>query len=517
MMLNRNECIIKKADKEMTKKSINLISLINAKEDLSQGTFETYLKKFEVSIKPSEFVDITALVEGIKSTTERRMIFSNYYIGFTIKQIGKEFDLLRFGENYHINIELKRTSTEEKILKQLIKNKYYLNSLKTDTLNFTYVSSEDKLYFLEEDDSLSESNFEFLVSKIARQDVIEFDDLNTLFDPTNYLVSPFNSTKRFINDQYFLTQQQESIKGQLCKIYSSSQSKLFTIKGSAGTGKTLLVYDIAKHYINAGKNVSLIHCGNLNTGHNKLIQNHSWNIHPIKDYKKLLLEHSDIIVVDESQRIRRDQLEEIIEYANNNQVTCIFSLDPKQCLNKEEIKNKIHEQLDRIVDKKFDLTKKIRTNPEISAFIKNLFSRSDRTSQQNYESIEMQYFSDIDEAKSFVTSLKFKGWTSINYTPARYSSSSINRMLVHADETAHSVIGQEFDNVIAVIGDSFYYNSDGKLVGDSKAHYPPTKMLYQILTRTRKKLYLVIIGNEEVLKECLELLEDSSPTTTKTS
>ncbi|MGE7885395.1 ATP-binding protein [Bacillus sp. NPDC094077] len=498
----------------MTKNSINLMSLINAKKDLSQNTFETYLKKFEVSIKSSEFEDITKLVEGIKSTTKKRIIFSNYYVGFTIKQIGKEFDLLRFGTNYHINIELKRTSTKEKILKQLIKNKYYLNSLETDALNFTYVSSEDKLYFLEEDDSLVESDFKFLVGKIAHQDILEFDDVNQLFDPSNYLISPFNSTEKFINNQYFLTQQQESIKGQLSKLYSSSQSKLFAIEGSAGTGKTLLVYDIAKQYINAGKNVSLIHCGNLNVGHSKLIYNHSWNIRPIKKYEKLLLEQTDLIIVDESQRIRKDQLEEIIEYANNNQVTCIFSLDPKQCLKKEEIRNKIHEDLYRIVDKKFDLTKKIRTNPEISAFIKNLFSRSDRTSRQNYENIEIQYFSNIDEAKSFVTSLKFKGWISINYTTKIYGADSINRMNVHADENAHSVIGQEFDNVIAVIGDSFYYNSDGKLVGDRNAFYPPTKMLYQILTRTRKKLCLVIVDNEEILKECLELLGGSTPATT---
>lgn len=467
-----------------------------------------------MSIKPSEFADITALVEGIKSATRKRIIFSNYYIGFTIKQIGKEFDLLRFGENYHINIELKRTSTKEKIQKQLIKNKHYLNSLKADTFNFTYVSSENKLYYLKEDNSLSESDFKFLVDKIAHQDVLEFADLNMLFDPTNYLVSPFNSTKSFIDHKYFLTQQQEYVKGQFSKLYSSSQSKLFTIKGSAGTGKTLLVYDIAKQYINAGKKVSLIHCGNLNSGHRKLIHDYSWNIRPIKSYEALLLEQSDLIIVDESQRIRKDQLEEIIEYAKNNQVTCIFSLDPRQCLKKEEIKNKIHEYLYQIVDEQFDLTKKIRTNPEISAFIKNLFSRSDRTSQQKYNNIEIHYFSYIDEVKSFVTALNLKGWTSINYTPARYSTSSISRMLVHTEETAHTVIGQEFDNVIAVIGDSFYYNSDGKLVGDRDAYYPPTRMLYQILTRTRKKLCLVIVDNEEILKECLELLEDSTPVTT---
>jgi hypothetical protein len=39
----------------------------------------------------------------------------------------KEFDLLLFGKDCIINIELKSISTEEKIFKQLERNKYYLS------------------------------------------------------------------------------------------------------------------------------------------------------------------------------------------------------------------------------------------------------------------------------------------------------------------------------------------------------------------------------------------------------
>ncbi|WP_144513712.1 DNA/RNA helicase domain-containing protein [Bacillus mycoides] len=490
----------------MAKKSINLISLINAKNDLSPETFETYLGKLEGSAKNSELEDITALVERLKAITKKKMIFNHYYVGFTIKQIGKEFDLLRVGLNHHINIELKRENTGERIRKQLIKNKYYLNSLGKEVFSFTYVTSEDKLYFLEKDNSITESNFEFLVEKIASQDVMEIDDLNKLFDPTNYLVSPFNSTERFIENEYFLTQLQESIKGRFHTLNSSSTNKLFAIEGAAGTGKTLLIYDLAKEYINEGKKVAILHCGNLNNGHSKLINNYSWNIIPVKDYRSLLSEQFDLIILDETQRIYKNQLENIIEYAVNNKITCIFSFDPKQCLHDSEIRNNIPEYVYPIVQENFKLTEKIRTNPEISAFIKNLFNLSNRSPQQSYENIEIQYYSHIDEARGYINALRLNGWTTINYTVSRFKWNSLDNIMVQADDNAHTVIGQEFDNVISIVGDSFRYNAEGKLIGDHNSYYHATQMLLQILTRTRKKLCLIIVNNEPLLKECLKIL-----------
>jgi hypothetical protein len=78
--------------------------------------------------------------------------------------------------------------------------------------------------------------------------------------------------------------------------------------------------------------------------------------------------------------------------------------------------------------------------------------------------------------------------------------------LIQSNENAHTVIGQEFDKVVAVIGESFYYDSNGKLMGDTESYYHPTKMLFQILTRARKKLCLVIVNNETLLKKCLEII-----------
>lgn len=57
----------------------------------------------------------------------------------------------------------------------------------------------------------------------------------------------------------------------------------FCISANAGTGKTLLLYDIAKEILNRGKHVKIIHCGLLNEGHKLLRDNYGWDIVPIRN------------------------------------------------------------------------------------------------------------------------------------------------------------------------------------------------------------------------------------------
>ena len=52
---------------------------------------------------------------------------------------------------------------------------------------------------------------------------------------------------------------------------------------------------------------------------------------------------------------------------------------------------------------------------------------------------------------------------------------------------------------------SFKYNSQGDLIADN-TYYSQRQMLYQIITRTRKKLHIVIIDNEVMLDRCIDIL-----------
>ncbi|PEN20186.1 ATP-binding protein, partial [Bacillus wiedmannii] len=88
--------------------------------------------------------------------------------------------------------------------------------------------------------------FEELCDLLIDQTLLETVNLNSLFKPNNYLVSPFNSTEKFIDNQYFLNQNQMCIKDDILSIFDAVSNKIVSITGEAGTGKTLLTYDIAK-------------------------------------------------------------------------------------------------------------------------------------------------------------------------------------------------------------------------------------------------------------------------------
>ena len=69
------------------------------------------------------------------------------------------------------------------------------------------------------------------------------------------------------------------------------------------------------------------------------------------------------------------------------------------------------------------------------------------------------------------------------------------------------MIGQEFDGVAVTIDKYFRYNKDGKLAYVGSSYYYPVKMLFQNITRARKRLDLIIIDNEDLLNRCVDILK----------
>lgn len=63
-----------------------------------------------------------------------------------------------------------------------------------------------------------------LISALESQNHLYTGDLNKLFNPSNYLVSPFNSTGAFLDGKYFLTNQQEEFKTSVYAVSVLSRS-----------------------------------------------------------------------------------------------------------------------------------------------------------------------------------------------------------------------------------------------------------------------------------------------------
>ena len=309
-------------------KRINIQSLLHAKASLSSSAFEAFLSHYGIEIKNAEIVDLSVLASAMRGLESCRIAhLDNFYIGYKIPQIGKEFDLLRFGKESIVNIELKSECAEEKILAQLIRNRYYLGFIGRKVFAFTFVSKTKTLYYLTDLGQLKIVDLGQLFALIAAQTVDDLSNPDALFDPSAYLVSPFNSTERFLAGEYFLTHQQEEAKAHILKLLQKSKPAEFvSITGSAGTGKTLLTYDVVKVFIQQGVKLLIIHCGNLNEGHFAL-NSKGWSILPAKVLKSLDLTKYELIVVDEAQRIYDFQLKNILEKASQLNIHCNFSYD----------------------------------------------------------------------------------------------------------------------------------------------------------------------------------------------
>ena len=490
-------------------RNINILSIIEAYRKLSNTLFQKLMNSYGITsgIKNYELNGIESFVDELLKANNNISIVNRYYLGYSIPQIGKEFDLLRFGHNYIINIEIKTESSIEKILKQQQKNKYYLSFLDKPLHIYTFISNENKLYKLvirNNGDEIEEITFNELCNILMSQEVVTFNNIDDLFNPSDYLVSPFNSPEKFMSEGYFLTVQQEQIYKEIQTKLSDTATNFIALTGGAGTGKTLLTYHIAKETIQRGKKVLILHCAPLNSGHQILMDEYNWSIYMPK-YAPNTIDF-DLIIIDEAQRMYPYQFDKYIKEVRTLNKKCIFSYDEKQYLRDNEKQYHTKERIEKeLLCTPYKLTDKIRTNKEIAYFIRQLFNIKKNIPNIDYTNIELTYCKDCYSAKLLLQELLERGWKTPNYTPGTRSFFHYEAYLSGDTECAHSVVGQEFDNVVIVIDDSFKYNSQGDLIADN-TYYSQRQMLYQIITRTRKKLHIVIINNEVMLNRCIDIL-----------
>lgn len=230
-----------------------------------------------------------------------------------------------------------------------------------------------------------------------------------------------------------------------------SEHMFISITGSAGTGKTLLLYDIAKTFCDKEK-VCVIHCGFLSDGHNYL-NKHISNIEilPIR----LIDNNTDFtkfkyIFLDETQRIYENQFNIIINAVKENNLICVFSYDPIQTLSKSEKNTDIDSKIALLSPLAFRLTDKIRTNKELSSFILTLFNLNRKDNSYEYNNVDIIYASNKKEAIKLIGYFKNQDYTFINFTSSSYYPTSFD-IYGGGDYNTHKVIGQEFDKVLMLI------------------------------------------------------------------
>lgn len=438
--------------------------------------------------------------------------YANGYIyGYQVPQLNKEFDLLRIGKECCVNVELKsHTVANEKIVKQLKQNKHYLKMVSDNVFLFTFDSEAKHLYQLLDDGTLISCEFESLTKILSSFEPTQDLDLDNIFKPNRILVSPLNDSDRFLKQQYLLTEDQENKKTAILSLMRAGEKqRFFGLTGGAGTGKTLLLYDIAFELALSNERVLVIHSGKMCKGH-WILDGQTDQLHIIeaKELRYREIKGYDYVVVDESQRIYTATMEKIERWVNKACKKCLFAFDELQIMSRRESNRNTPSIIRKLCtdDYIFTLTNKIRTNKEIAMFITCLRDLSKKHKDYTFKNVTIQYESNRKKSVEIAKEFEKQGYKFISYTSSffyadlDYQSSETN---------THYVIGQEFDGVVMIINERFFYEGN-KL--SAYQHPNPdfiyTKLLYQGLTRARSKLHL-IIQTEDLLDKIITLFKSN--------
>ncbi len=462
-------------------------------------------------IKSDELVAIKLLVAKLINAGATLDQLDNWFYSFSIPQISKEFDLLLIDkERKVINIELKSQRVDEdRIEKQLIQNRYYLSNIADEVKSYSFVRLSDEKYELYRYENILEmADIEMLLSDISLINNPIEDNVEELFCPKDYLISPINTPDKFLDGKYFLTNQQAEIKRRICEGYQSKK-KMYGISGAAGTGKSLLLYDVAKEFGKEETPTCIIHCGKLADGHRQLSRKiNGVDIFPAKGINMEVLNRYKYIFVDETQRLYKSTLDTILEsFAVRDYAVFVFAYDFAQVLSKKE-KRRNNPQRLRNVDgfEEKTLSVRIRSNREIFTFIRNMMTLSDTPKEKmEYKNIDIAYANTLDEVNQLLRYFKSKGYVFITLTPSQFVRNNIDKFAGNIN--SHDVVGQEFDKVVVVLDENFRYE-DGML--HAREHPNPdylfANLFYQNITRAKEKLALVVYDNRQIFESILTIV-----------
>ena len=356
-----------------------------------------YLQKLErqlsgrdvfLKIREWELDSMKALVSGLERHMQAVYALRFFY-SFQIPRLGKEFDLLQIKEDQIVNIELKSgVVSDEAICRQLLQNRYYLSVLGRTIHSYTYISSQNRLVRLTNHDHIAEADWDELCRDLKRESTDYDGNIEELFRAELYLISPLREPERFLQKEYFLTAQQRDIERQILKGIRAKHSDYYWFSGLPGTGKTLLLYDLAMK-LSVRQRVCMIHCGESGEDwrilHKRLRridflsdrqlslqtakQTMTENVCAEEAFDTFLKPYSAILV-DEAHLLSVEKLNVLLDMSEDRPI--IFSSDSEEMISPKEIDQSTMKRMEELPNlQTFRLTNRIRTNAELSSFIQN--------------------------------------------------------------------------------------------------------------------------------------------------
>ena len=433
-----------------------------------------------LKIRDWEIGSMRALANQLEAHMEEVPLLRFFY-SFQIPRLGKEFDLLQIKDGQILNIELKSGAVpDHAIRRQLLQNRYYLSVLGRPIRSYTYISSANRLVRLNSHDHIVETDWELLCRDLMQESADYEDEIEKLFRAELYLISPWTQPERFLKKEYFLTCQQRDIERQILKKIRAEKAGIFSFSGLPGTGKTLLLYDLAMKLSNR-QPVCIIHCKE---------EGKKWNILQKRLQRVTFLSVNEIetqlahgsfhaVLVDEAHLLSEEKGRALLGFCQNRPL--IFDGDREDMIAPEELPPNTMTLLETLPKiQSFRLTNRIRTNAELSSFICDMMHLPRQKTQKSYPHIAVVYANTDTEAEKLLYAYEKQGYQRTN-------------------------TGEETDRLVVLLEDFWYYEKTGYLRSGSEE--AGVRRLFHQLSTAKEELALIVQQNEPLYDTLLNLLK----------
>ena len=464
-------------------KSVSIYALTRKQNLSNLSRLECHLSERDrpLKVRAWEINSMRALVDQLEKYMPEVYRLRLFY-SFQILRLGKEFDLLQVKENQIVNIELKSgVVSEDAIRRQLIQNRYYLSILGRPVRSYTYISSQNRLVRLTNHDHIVEAEWKQLCAELQEKSADFSGNLEDLFQAEWYLISPLTQPERFLKKEYFLTAQQKDIERQILKSIRIKRGGYYHFSGLPGTGKTLLLYDIAMK-LSGRQMVCIIHCGASGQEWKRLherLRRIVW-VSDSQITAEMRLDEYGTVLVDEAHLLDKETLENIVEAAGKRPV--IFTSDCEDQLSPEEVDQSVKLGIAKLPEiQTFRLTNRIRTNEEISSFVQNMMHIPDYKSGRRFPHVTVFYANDDQEAANLIQDAKKQGYQ-------------------HLLES--EVAEKAYDSVAIILDGNYFYDSKKYLRSKKRT----VRNLFHQLNSAKEKLMLIVKDNEPFYAMLLGLL-----------
>ena len=455
----------------------NLIDLNDIKSKSLDDIKEFLIYNGAQKIDENDIKEITSWIELLYNHNRK-----GFVVSFVIEKLDKEFDLLKYGNNKIVNIEMKIKKLNEG-LEQAKKNFKILSNVTADVCIYLFIESTNKLYYYSaENKNLIESDKEKInddLAKITNSKIPEMDSI---------LLNPYQYPEEFLNDNYVLSQSQQNIKDDILKL----TKKIYAVEGNGGTGKTVmaldLYYELLKKY--EAEKVSYITPFAKNEIINsELINKFKFQMFRYYDNKK----KTKVIIVDEAQRLGKGDLEKLLKNTEN----LVLFFDKHQDIDNINQINQFLEENKEIISS-YSLKYVMRNDSTFERFAKKIcgFGTSDVTNKNfNPEKIEIYMYSEKEKYEKYNTVGKF-----IWCTPNKYGNKCESKCNNHKCEQfvsnwetniVHFEISKDEKIVMLFLCEGFMVKENKIEEKYNVCSGNVQNQLYSIITRATDKLIII--------------------------